>query len=236
MAKFFFGLILSFFVSTSTAQDDPTGFGAEPAKCVYHACEDGYQPVPKLPLNFTSSGCNSIGGISAFRMDANGRVEPGIACCHMRAACYQICGMEKSKCDDFFKKCNESICDAIENKELREKCTTSTSMHNMLAGMMGCGPYEHQQHNNCGCMEESKAPAWNKKVIHEFYARFAREHLHKAENLGSKAKTTSDTSNLLLKLIQKYPKSIKKIADPSRDPKEMDMNTMEVLDFENDEF
>jgi len=242
MAKLCLGLLLSIFLDVSFAQGGPGDFGALPENCKPHICEDGYQAVPKLPLNFTSSGCNSIGGISIFKLEA--RHEPGLACCHMRAACYQTCGASKSQCDDILKKCNDSICDTIENEELKQKCTTSTSMHTMLAGMMGCGPYEHQQHENCGCMEKSRAPNWNKKVIYEFYAKYAREHLHKADNLGSKAKTTSDVTNMLLKLIQKYPNSIQYIADPGQDSSEkikitesMDnMENMENYDFGNDEF
>uniref|UniRef100_A0A7S2RDK9 Phospholipase A2 n=1 Tax=Eucampia antarctica TaxID=49252 RepID=A0A7S2RDK9_9STRA len=160
MTKLLFGLALSILLTASAAQEFDPMSGVKEA-CKPHVCSEGYQPVPKLPLNFTSSGCNSIGGISTFRMEA--RHEPGLPCCHMRAACYQICGMSMKKCDDIFKKCNDSICDSIEDEAVKEKCVTATSMHNMLAGMMDCGPFEHQQHNNCGCMEKSKALSWNKK-------------------------------------------------------------------------
>ena len=204
--------MFSILLSAVVAQD-PFDPNDAQVPCMPHTCTKGYIPVPKLPLKFQSSGCNSIGGIAAFRMDV--REEPGLPCCHLRSACYQVCGMAKDACDAIFKKCNKSICDKMKSPAQKEKCTTATSMHDLLGGLMQCGPYEAQQKHNCGCLEQSQAPQWRKKVLKEFYMEFAPEQVEKADGLAAKVDSSSKMAALLMKLVQKYPNSIEHIADPS---------------------
>lgn len=82
-----------FGVTGTTAQDFDFGEGKT---CSRFGCPSGKEAVPKRPLKLESQGCNSMGGMAM--MSGGAGQDEVTPCCNLRQACFQTCGMSKSKC------------------------------------------------------------------------------------------------------------------------------------------
>ena len=86
----------------------------------------------------------------------------------------------------------------------------------LTANMGGCKPFEDAQAASCECVAEKKAERHRARVIGGFYKRHNKEKNSDKKNkeLAKKHASTSKFAKLMLKLVKKYPKSIKKVKDP----------------------
>lgn len=138
-------------------------------------------------------------------------------CCHVRNACYQICGATKEFCDAQFDKCSMAVCDAMTSETAKkEQCVKDTELQKTLTKFSGCQVYDQAQGTSCECVMKSKVADSRKQVLQRFYKKFVPDSLHKVDTLAEKADNSKKFAGLLLKLVKKYPDCIKSVQDPKQ--------------------
>jgi hypothetical protein len=91
-----FATLVALILVSTEAQFD--GFG-KARMCKPYSCPTDLEPVPKWPLQLTSTGCSSMGGMQVFAT-INTEEDPMRICCDLRNACLQTCGSIKTFCDE----------------------------------------------------------------------------------------------------------------------------------------
>ena len=198
------------------------GFGGGgPKICpTYSKCKKDEEPVPKWPMKLTSTGCDKLGSgklgggmsISSFGK-FNDSLHSG--CCDNWNACIQICGTFRAQCDAIFDKCMESTCDKITNEEEERKmCMSNAGTKKLLLQLSDCTSYSEAQEAGCECVKKTEVQEKRKGFLTKFYKKHNPTDVNKVDNLASKATDVKKFASLLLKLVVKYPKSVKRIKDP----------------------
>jgi len=215
-------LILFLAVTSVVAQFEQ--FGGQ-KQCPGRICPKDETPVPVFPMNLTSAGCSAIGG-GGFSM--NGGAVDGEqsidACCDLYHSCLQICGSTKSFCDSSFEKCMDKKCESIHNAEEKKKCETAVSTKKIMLQLSQCPEFTLGQGDNCECVKNDEVSAKRSKVVRGFYKKFNPSAVDKADVLVAKANDKNKFAGLIYKLIEKYPKAIKKVIDPRQQTLEDMMN------------
>jgi len=207
-------LIIFLQLSTvSNAVDPMNGFGQN-QNCRSFTCPGDDEPVPKSLLRISSSGCSDMGG--GLNMMSAGKFEESTldSCCHKWSACYKICGTTKGYCDTELKKCMTDTCDKIDDEEKKKTCQSNASTKELLLSLSQCSTFDIGQQSSCECVSKSKTDAKRRKVLKDFYGKFSPENVKKVDGLLEKSSDVRKFAGLLYKLVSKYPKVIKKVADP----------------------
>ena len=162
-------------------------------------CTDGMTPVQNdFPV--TSNGCT---GADFIELDGE---EDFTSCCDEHDACYQICGLNKKKCDHKFWECMEHLCESVfpENK----KCKKAANIYYLGTSTLGNSFYEDAQSDHCMCVESDKVTGHYKVLIDKFYTKHAPKSKSKFD--WSKYEHFSSAKFYLLynTLHEKYSSSI----------------------------
>lgn len=191
------------------------GFG-EKKFCKPYSCPKDHEPVPKWPLQLTSTGCSSMGGMQVFS-GISDEEDPMRVCCDIRHACLQTCGSIKTFCDDEYIQCGKDICTAMTDEEQKSKCEKSASINDIMVKMDGCQRYDQEQYKHCECVPKDSVQKKRERVIRAFYKKYNPENVDKVSGLVQKVETTAKMVGLLLKLYKKYPSVIQKVKDPQQE-------------------
>ena len=202
-----------FVASIVEAQFD--GFG-EKKFCKPYSCPKDHEPVPKWPLQLSSTGCSSMGGMQVFSGISDDD-DPMRICCDLRHACLQTCGSIKTFCDDEYVQCGKDICAAMTDEEQKSKCEKSASINDIMVKMDGCQRYDQEQYKHCECAAKDSVQKKRERVIRAFYKKYNPENVDKVSGLVQKVDTTAKMVGLLLKLYKKYPSVIQKVKDPQQE-------------------
>lgn len=202
-----------FVASIVEAQFD--GFG-EKKFCKPYSCPKDHEPVPKWPLQLSSTGCSSMGGMQVFSGISDDD-DPMRVCCDLRHACLQTCGSIKTFCDDEYVQCGKDICAAMTDEEQKSKCEKSASINDIMVKMDGCQRYDQEQYKHCECVAKDSVQKKRERVIRAFYKKYNPENVDKVSGLVQKVDTTAKMVGLLLKLYKKYPSVIQKVKDPQQE-------------------
>lgn len=211
--RFFFCTYTTIFLAVGvSAGDDPNDMFNK--SCPTFRCSKGFTPVPKLKLRLESTGCGGMGsGMIAFSPSANANDDGNTlleSCCDQLHACYQICGISKTTCDETFQTCSKEACSDD------EECKKSSSIYSMLLSLGGCKTFDQTQYASCDCASTGQVAQRREKFIQDFYKRHAPDHIDKYKKLVEKADTTTKMAGLMQKLIAKYPSCIKKVENPNK--------------------
>lgn len=209
-------------------------------KCKPFKCPSGKDAMQKRPLKLTSPGCTGFGGGSAFTapgmgMDKRAGEEVLTSCCHMRHACYGICGMPRKRCDTNFDECMEAACNGIVGDEDSKKnCESAKTLHGLTGKLGDCSKWEQAQAGACKCVTKAKAPEKRKQILSDFYKKYNSEKVASLEDDKFKAvvSTQRKFATMLHKVITKYPDVIKFAADPFQQQMEEMMKNMGNKDKE----
>jgi hypothetical protein len=217
-------LLLNFAtLSNGQFQGGGQGFGGQEHCSEFKCPKNDETPLPKSPMNYlVSTGCDSIGGGGMSMFGGNGNSEAGEAiapCCDIFNACFQICGATKQFCTRNFEKCMESKCNSIADQDVKKKCEGEAQMKKIMMQISQCREFEDGQ-KNCRCVKKDSIDEERTQVVRSFYAKFNPGNVDKANALADKATDKHKLAGLLYKLVEKYPKAIKKIKDPKQ--KEME--------------
>mmetsp|Transcript_4758 Transcript_4758/g.7218 ORF Transcript_4758/g.7218 Transcript_4758/m.7218 type:complete len:262 (+) Transcript_4758:120-905(+) len=175
-------------------------------------------PVPKFPMKLTSTGCSSIGGGGMAMMGGKGTYgETAInPCCDLYHSCLQICGSTKSFCDSNLEVCMEKKCDSLQNASAKKECETAISTKKIMLQISTCAEFNTAQKENCECVKKDEVSEKRSEVVSGFYKKFNPSAAEKAGALAAKATDSKKLAGLLFKLVEKYPKAIKKVKDPKQ--------------------
>mmetsp|Transcript_24905 Transcript_24905/g.69241 ORF Transcript_24905/g.69241 Transcript_24905/m.69241 type:complete len:294 (-) Transcript_24905:246-1127(-) len=210
-------------------------------KCPAYTCPHDYIPVPRSRLKFKSGGCHSFAG-AVTTLDDTETPIPYQQCCDILHACYQVCGMVKTKCDAEFELCSATKCDASDESCHRKLKSTSTMIQ-----LGGCREFELSQKKSCECVATlQQAEKKRAAALRYFYKKVAPDNVDKSEELAAKADTPSRMAGLMLKLLIKYPESITVnknehndqmdlLEDQIKEAKKMAKEAKEADSDENDE-
>jgi hypothetical protein len=190
-------------------------FNQEPV-CTKYRCSRGSVPVPKRGLNLKAGGCSALTSGSMGSMGGSfggmaGRQSGLETCCNVFQACQSICGARRKSCSDGFTKCMEKTCAKIADTEAQEACSRDASLHGMLINLGGCKTYDSAQAASCRCVVEKKVLGKRRQVLSTFWAKYNRKKTAEDVDrvLAKYSNSPSSFARLLLKLVQKYKKSIK---------------------------
>ena len=87
----------------------------------------------------------------------------------------------------------------------------------MMSGLGGCSKFEDAQRAACRCVGDSRLKTSRLGVLASFYKKHNPEKPSKElKALTRKAGSVEKFAKLLIKLVRKYPKSVKKIRDPQQ--------------------
>jgi Group XII secretory phospholipase A2 precursor (PLA2G12) len=209
----FVTLTISTAVVIVDAQFD--GFG-EKKFCKPYTCPKDHEPVPKWPLQLSSTGCSNMGGMQIFG-GINDDDDPMRICCDLRNACIQTCGSIKTFCDDEFIQCGKDICIGIDNEETKSKCEKSASINDIMVKMDNCKRYDQAQYTHCECVSKDIVQKKRERVIRAFYKKYNPNQIDKVTTLVQKVDTPAKMVGLLLKLYKKYPSVVQKVKDPQQE-------------------
>jgi hypothetical protein len=188
------------------------------AHCPEFKCpKDDETAMPKSPLDYlVSTGCDSIGGGGISVMGGNDKTKVAevlAPCCDVYHACLQICGVTKKFCTGNFDKCMKSRCDTIADSNTKKQCDTEVQMKSIMLQMSQCKEFDEGQ-KNCHCVKKSSVPMEIGTLVYNFYKKHNPKQLNKSTSLAAKATDPRKLAGLLYKLVEKYPKAIKKKKDP----------------------
>ena len=202
--------------------------------CRPYSCPKDYEPVPKWPLQLTSSGCSSMGGMQVFGGITDEK-DPMRPCCDIRHACLQTCGSVKTICDEEYVQCGKDVCVAMTDEEEKSKCEKSASINDIMVKMDGCQRFDQLQSKHCECVPKDKVQTKRERVIRAFYKKFNPENVDKVSGLIQKVDTTAKMVGLLLKLYKKYPAVITRVKDPKQEMMEKMMKESREREEDEDE-
>jgi hypothetical protein len=154
-------------------------------------------------------------------------------CCDNWNACYQTCGSTKSFCDEAVKKCMTSKCSVLKDAEEKKKCDEHVNIKNIMMQISDCRAFSEAQAKGCECVPTSKAAEKRKRVLLSFYKKFSPDGISKVDGLAAKANDSKKFAGLLTKLIEKHPKAVKVVQDPTQ--KYMEDLMKGKQDFKRDE-
>jgi hypothetical protein len=105
----------------------------------------------------------------------------------------------------------EKTCAKIADTEAQEACSRDASLHGMLINLGGCKTYDSAQAASCRCVVEKKVLGKRRQVLSTFWAKYNRKKTAEDVDrvLAKYSNSPSSFARLLLKLVQKYKKSIK---------------------------
>lgn len=201
-------------------------FGTENQVCTTYSCPTPFVPVNKWPLGITSTGCESGGGVGNMMIMKGGKKYKHIEhCCHLKNACYQLCGSNKKTCDAELDKCMEKGCDTLSeysttdlesmsdddiNKE-KDECRSTKGIVALLGNISGCKEYDMHQRIVCECVDKEKVGEKMERVLRNFYKKYNPDGSSKVKGLLDKtAGKRSIFNKILYGLVKKYPDAIKK--------------------------
>jgi hypothetical protein len=201
-------------------------FGTENQVCPTYSCPTPFVPVNKWPLGITSTGCESGGGMGNMMIMKGGKKYKHIEhCCHLKNACYQLCGSNKQTCDAELDKCMEKGCDTLSdystaelesmsddeiNKE-KDDCRSTKGIVALLGNISGCKEYDMHQRIVCECVDKDKVGDKMERVLRNFYKKYNPDGSSKVKGLLDKtAGKRSIFNKILYGLVKKYPDAIKK--------------------------
>jgi hypothetical protein len=214
--RFQFQLLLLVFASIfSLVLAQFEGFG-EAKFCRPYTCPKDHDAVPKWPLQLTSNGCSSMGGMQVFGGISNDD-DPMRICCDLRNACLQTCGSIKTFCDEDYVKCGKDVCTDIQDEDKKSKCEKSSSINELMVKMDNCQRYDQEQQSHCECVSKDMVQKKRERVIRAFYKKFNPESIDKVASLIQKVDTPAKMVGLLMKLYKKYPDVIQKVKDPQQE-------------------
>lgn len=131
-------------------------------------CSPGERLV-QSPALFHSNGCGA-GGLT-LNLDSSGDPVAFEGCCDQHDACYSICGISKSICEQDFKKCLDNVCRKSKKqkksrggggrggKDLEEEdgCSGLAQMMVMGTSFGGQSFFEQAQEDACECASTSSS-------------------------------------------------------------------------------
>jgi hypothetical protein len=227
-------LLLPLLLHQCAAQQFPGGMpGGGPKHCpAYNKCSKNEEMVPKWPLKLTSTGCTKIGG--GLAMSSSGKFDDTIIvpCCDQWNACVQICGSARSYCDTTIKKCFDTQCKSLKDKEQIELCESNASTKVLMLNLSDCRSFEKGQQDHCECMTKDKVAERRKTILEKFYKKYSPNDVSKATNLAAKATDAKKFAGLISKLIMKYPKAVTRMKDPGEEYMENMMKRQRSGEFD----
>lgn len=201
-------------------------FGGDNQICPTYSCPTTYVPVNKWPLGILSTGCESGGGMgSIVRGGEKNKYRHIEHCCHLKNACYQLCGSNKQACDAELDKCMEKGCEELSDysptdlesmteekiKEAKDECSSTKGIVALLGKISGCKEYDMHQRIVCECVDKEKVHEKMERVLRNFYKKFSPEGSLKVKGLVEKAAGKRSIFNkIMYGLVKKYPEAIKK--------------------------
>lgn len=151
----------------------------------------------------------SMGGGAMGNEDA-----PILPCCDLYYACLQICGSTKSFCDSNLEKCMDRKCNEIQDEDEKKSCEKTVSVKKIMLQLSQCADFHKYQSQNCQCVKDAAEERAN--VLRQFYKVNQPQNLDKVDSLMAKASDSKKFAGLLYKLVEKYPKGIKRVKDPQQ--------------------
>lgn len=134
-------------------------------------------------------------------------------CCDEYNACLGLCGSNQHLCDSIFKTCSETACAALSTNDRRDGCNKNLDTKNIIMSLGNCRDFEEGQRTGCECVKTSKAGKIRGEIIKKFYKKFNPDGMGKVDALIEKVTDSKKFTALMLKLIKKYPKSIRKVVN-----------------------
>jgi hypothetical protein len=193
------------------------GLGGEPKPCPPFRCASDDSSVPKWPLQLESPGCTGAGSMQILNNQGGEEDDALKACCDLRHACIQTCGSLKIVCEQDFIKCGEAACISIDDGKKNQQCTQNLQVQKLMTSLDNCNTYNQEQYKHCKCVPKAKAHEARVDLLTKFYLKHNPQNVSKVKGLAEKADTARKLSTLLIKLVRKYPESIKKIKDPQQE-------------------
>jgi secretory phospholipase A2 len=103
----------------------------------------GDKVPPVAPYPFTSNGCGSGG----FQVAVSPEL---VTCCDLHDACYAVCNVSRTYCDNQFQTCLLGRCEKGPDAK-RGECAQSARMLSTGAATFGCGAFQSSQKEACEC-------------------------------------------------------------------------------------
>lgn len=185
--------------------------------CPPYRCPKNQIAVPKWPLGLESMGCSAMGGGMQLMSPGSNSNDLHETCCDLRQACLQLCGAIKTYCDEEFTKCTTATCEGIADSEEKKNCDQSSNLYGVMLKLDQCQKYDQAQRSHCDCVPKDNVGKSRERVVRAFYKKYNPENIEKAASLAAKADTPTKFVGLLLKLVKKYPQSIKRVKDPQQE-------------------
>lgn len=146
-------------------------------------------------------------------------------CCHLRQACFQICGMPKKECDESLAKCFGEACGAVKGSPAYDECRKLARIHQVGTMISGCKPYELSQAQACYCVDDDgNRPLDHRAVtLRRLYEIHNRTHLARvARNIDRHGRTAAKFAAFLRRLVKRYyPRSVKRVRGVKNKMEEM---------------
>lgn len=147
-------------------------------------------------------------------------------CCHIKDACYQLCGLDKQTCDAELEKCMEKGCSELpdltseelslmtfdEKQKEIDECNKMKDMVVLNNNMGGCDEYEAEQERHCKCIDEGKVKLQIERILYSFHKKFNSDGIpDKVNELIDKADGNIATfTEILYGLVKKFDGTIRK--------------------------
>lgn len=111
---------------------------------------------------FESNGCGTAG----FRMHVPPELE---LCCDLHDACYSVCNITRSHCDNDFRRCLKRQCGEV--LQSVEGCGNTAATMSMAADSFGCSAFQSAQAAACRCV--AAGPAARSEIERAWQALYA---------------------------------------------------------------
>lgn len=185
-----------------------------------------------------AAGCQSNNGMGMMAMGGTNSYKHLEQCCHLKQACYQLCGSNKQACDAELDKCMEKSCtelsdltsdeasslSADDKQKETEECNKMKGIVSLMNTIGGCNEYDMHQRRTCECIDKEKVVDKMERVLRNFYKKFNPDGVNKVKALVEKTDgKRAMFTKILYGLVKKYPDAIKKKVPDIIDPMKMDL-------------
>jgi hypothetical protein len=151
---------------------------------------------------FESNGCGSAG----FQLRVDAELEQ---CCDAHDACYSVCNVTRSYCDDQMRRCLKLKCSM---GGAPANCGQTAAMLSLGADRMGCNAFQSTQKDYCDCVSPAEAAQRTEDFWLAAYSgplgRVAKKSPAQVREMVAKVLQSSNPSGRISQLAEKYAKSM----------------------------
>lgn len=145
-----------------------------------------------------SNGCSKP---SFIKVDGE---EDFTKCCDLHDACYEMCGSEKTYCDEDFKACMRKMCSTVYFQN--GKCDSAADAYAIGTMMFGHSGHLASQESHCECIDSTDSVDHYKNLIEKFYRIHNPDKIDAVGPIVDKAlsKQKSFSNGVVTKLYKLY--------------------------------